>query len=166
MINNLVSTITLKGIIDEDFVNYRVPSMVLMFPHCDFKCETNGSHFCQNSSLVNEKDITVTIHSIYKRYIGNGITQAVVLQGMDPMDSWEELNSLLFEFRISESCFDDIVIYTGYNKEEIVDKVDYISKMYSNIIIKYGRYIPGQQPHYDEVLGVNLASDNQYAERI
>ena len=37
---------------------------------------------------------------------------------------------------------------------------------YKNIIIKYGRYIPNQTPHRDEVLGVNLASDNQYAERI
>ena len=37
---------------------------------------------------------------------------------------------------------------------------------FTNIIIKFGRYIPNQKPHYDEVLGVNLASDNQYAERI
>ena len=37
---------------------------------------------------------------------------------------------------------------------------------FKNIIIKYGRYIPDQEPHYDEVLGVNLASDNQYAERL
>jgi hypothetical protein len=37
---------------------------------------------------------------------------------------------------------------------------------YKNIIIKYGRYIPNQTPHYDEVLGVYLASDNQYAVRI
>ena len=28
----------LKGIIDEDFVNYKVPCMVLEFPYCDFKC--------------------------------------------------------------------------------------------------------------------------------
>ena len=34
------------------------------------------------------------------------------------------------------------------------------------IIIKYGRFIPNQQKHYDEILGVYLASDNQYAEKI
>ena len=34
-----MSEIILKGIIDEDFVNYRVPSMTLMFPKCSFKCE-------------------------------------------------------------------------------------------------------------------------------
>jgi len=35
-----------------------------------------------------------------------------------------------------------------------------------NIIIKYGRFIPDKEKHYDEVLGIYLASDNQYAERI
>jgi hypothetical protein len=39
-------------------------------------------------------------------------------------------------------------------------------KSFSNIIIKFGRFIPNQEPHYDEVLGVKLASDNQYARRI
>ena len=28
------------------------------------------------------------------------------------------------------------------------------------------RFIPNQKPHFDEVLGVVLASENQYAERI
>jgi hypothetical protein len=35
-----------------------------------------------------------------------------------------------------------------------------------NIIIKYGRYIPNQASHYDNVLGVYLASNNQFAEKI
>ena len=60
---------------------------------------------------------------------------------------------------------DDIVIYTGYTEEEVADKV-YLLDLFPNIIIKYGRYIPGQEPHYDEVLGVKLASDNQYAKKI
>jgi hypothetical protein len=32
-----------------------------------------------------------------------------------------------------------------------------------NIIVKFGRYRPNQEPHFDKVLGVELASDNQYA---
>ena len=60
---------------------------------------------------------------------------------------------------------DQNACYTGYNKEEILDKLDII-KSYQNIIIKYGRYIPGQKKHFDSELGVYLASDNQYAERI
>ena len=39
-------------------------------------------------------------------------------------------------------------------------------KQFPNIIIKFGRFIPNQQSHYDEVLGINLASDNQYAKKI
>ena len=35
-----------------------------------------------------------------------------------------------------------------------------------NIIIKFGRFVPMQQPHFDPILGVNLASDNQYAKQI
>ena len=49
--------------------------------------------------------------------------------------------------------------------DEILSKIEDLLK-FSNIIIKFGRYIPGQKPHYDEILGVNLASDNQYAEVI
>ena len=28
-----------KGIIFEDFVNYKKPSMVIEMPYCDFKCD-------------------------------------------------------------------------------------------------------------------------------
>lgn len=160
---DLTESITLCGIIDEDFVNYKEPSMSLMFPNCTFKC---GEENCQNRELVNESQHRVKISDLYNRYINNPITGAIVLQGMEPMDSWEEVNSLLFHFRIHEGCFDTIVIYTGYDEDEITAYVDYIRKMYSNVIIKFGRYIPGQEPHYDETLGVNLASDNQYAKLI
>ena len=57
---------------------------------------------------------------------------------------------------------DPIVIYTGYTEDEVKEKFSPIY-LYENIIIKYGRYIPNQKSHYDEILGVNLASDNQYA---
>ena len=158
--------ITLKGIVDEDFVNFKVPSMTIMFPYCNFKCEIGDSNYCHNSSLIYEPNIKVSIKDIYRRYINNPISEAIVCQGLEPFDSWNDLDELLFHFRIHESCFDDIVIYTGYNANEIADKIQYIKKMYSNIIIKFGRFIPNQEPHYDEVLGVMLASDNQYGEKI
>ena len=158
-----MSDIILKGIIDEDFVNYKVPSMSLIFPHCSFKC---GKEFCQNYQLRNEPNISISLDSLYKRYIENPITEAIVCQGLEPFDSWEELNDLMFHFRIHESCFDDIVIYTGYDKNEIIDKIEYIGKMYSNIIIKFGRFVPDQKSHFDKILGVKLSSLNQYAEKI
>ena len=62
-------------------------------------------------------------------------------------------------------CSDDIVIYTGYNFDEIRYQVLTL-KQFENIIIKFGRYLPDQDSHFDEVLGVSLASNNQYGEKI
>ena len=53
-----------------------------------------------------------------------------------------------------------------YDKEEeIKNQLQYL-RAYRNIIVKFGRFVPNQQSHYDETLGVYLASDNQYAKRI
>jgi hypothetical protein len=79
------------------------------------------------------------------------------------MDSAEDVIQLTKLFR--DYTNDPIIIWTGYNENEIEHLVQ-ILKHYKNIIIKFGRYIPDQKPHYDEILGVNLASDNQYAEVI
>ena len=61
---------------------------------------------------------------------------------------------------------------TRYKTIKIID-FDNIDKnifkainQYTNIIVKWGRFIKGQNLHYDRILGVNLASDNQYAEKI
>ena len=151
----------IKGLISEDFVNYKKPAMTIMFPHCNgFKC---GAEYCQNSPLSKAEDIEMDISNIVIRYLNNPITESVVMQGLEPFDSWNDLIKLVDCLRRSTN--DDIVIYTGYYKEEIADKIALLSK-YKNIIIKYGRYIPDQKKHYDEVLGVYLASSNQYAERI
>ena len=166
IITGISESVTVKGILDEDFVNYRVPSMTIMFPYCDFKCEIEGSNYCHNSSLINEPNIKISVKDIYQRYLNNPISEAIVCQGLEPFDSWSELNGLLFYFRIHEACTDTFVIYTGYTKEEIIDKVDYIKKMYNNVIIKFGRFIPYKEKHFDDVLGVMLASDNQYGEKI
>ena len=150
----------IKGLISEDFVNYKKPAMTIMFPRCTFKC---GEGYCQNSPLVKAEDIEMDISNIVIRYLNNPITESVVMQGLEPFDSWDDLIGLVGCLR--HSTDDDIVIYTGYYKEEIADKIALLSK-YKNIVIKYGRFTPNQEKHYDEVLGVWLASNNQYAERI
>ena len=150
----------IKGLISEDFVNYKKPAMTIMFPCCNFKC---GTEYCQNRPLAKTENIEFDISDIVIRYLNNPITESVVMQGLEPFDSWNDLIEFVKQLR--ESTDDDIVIYTGYYKEEIADKIALLSK-YKNIIIKYGRYIPNQEKHYDEVLGVYLASSNQYAERI
>lgn len=151
------------GVIDEDFINYKKPSMVIEFPFCDFKCEKDcGEAVCQNSPLVNHPIIEVSADVLARRYVQNPITSAVVFQGLEPLDSMDDIVSFLAALR--RYTQDDVVIYTGYNKAEIADKLTRIIP-FGNVVMKYGRFVPHQTPHYDEVLGVKLASDNQYAER-
>ena len=170
----------IKGLVDEDFVNYKLPSMYIATATCSFKCDKEyGQPICQNSGLVHQPDIEICEDDIVLRYLRNPITKAIVFGGLEPMDSFDELLDFIhycreswFEDRsfrggayITSHIMDDIVIYTGYNKDEIADKIDQL-KQYPNIVVKFGRYIPNQKKHYDEILGVYLASDNQFAERI
>ena len=156
----------LKGLIDEDFVNYKKPAMVLEFPYCSFKCDKEcGRQVCQNSDLATAPAVNIDIYELIIRYLQNPISEAIVCQGLEPFDSWDELKQFIIAVRMKTK--DDIILYTGYTKEELKQK-HYLTflKKYDNIYIKYGRFIPDQDSHYDEVLGVKLASPNQYAERI
>lgn len=155
----------LKGIVDEDFANYKVPSMFIAFPKCSFKCEMeNKDCCCQNSVLAREKNIEVGVDTVARRYIHNEITRAIVCGGLDPMDSFDDLHGLINYIRRA-GVDDDIVIYTGYTEDEVRNEVE-VLRQYKNIVIKFGRFIPNGTKRYDEVLGVTLASDNQYAKRI
>ena len=154
-----------KEIRDEDFTNYKKPSMFIGFPTCTWKCEIEcGKKMCQNKSLATSKSIDMSYSSIVNRYLNNNITSAVVIGGLEPFDKWEDLCLLIHTFR--QYTQDDIVIYTGWYEQEIKDNVEYLRQNYDNIVIKFGRFIPNQNPHYDNTLGVFLASNNQYAERI
>ena len=154
-----------KEIRDEDFTSYKKPSMVIGFPSCTFKCEREcGQKMCQNSTLATAPDIEISVKDIVNRYLQNPITKSIIMAGLEPMDSWNDMVNLIDEFR--KHTEDDIVVYTGYTMDEICTKTYWLGNKYKNIIFKLGRFIPNQQPHYDEVLGVKLASNNQYAERI
>ena len=159
-------TIEVKGIIFEDFVNYKKPCMTLMMPKCSFKCDKeNGVQLCQNWELAAAPEQTVHINSLMRNYINNPITEAIVLQGLEPFDSLVDLYTVaaaLEDFQIT----DDFVIYTGYTREEITSQLKPLHNVPGHVIVKWGRYIPNQKPHYDSVLGVYLASDNQYGEII
>lgn len=63
------------------------------------------------------------------------------MQGLEPFDSWNDLKEFVQKLR--EYSNDDIVIYTGYNKDEVIEYVKELS-IYPNIIVKFGRYIPNQ----------------------
>ena len=154
----------IKGLIDEDFVNYKKPAMYIAFPSCTWKCEMDcGMRVCQNSTLAQSPNIEIETSKLVDRYLSNPITKAIVCGGLEPLDTRRDLKIFVAEFR--HKTDDDIVIYTGYKEDEVQNQLAYL-RPYRNIIVKFGRFIPNQEPHYDEVLGVKLASDNQYARRI
>ena len=154
----------IKGIIDEDFINYKKPSMTIEFPYCSFKCDKEcGQQVCQNSALVNEPNISVSVYKIIDRYLNNPITKAVVCQGLEPFDSKDDLYVFIDRFR--RRTDDPIIIYTGYTEEELKDELP-ILEQFENIIIKFGRFIPNSLHKFDDILGVELASNNQYAKFI
>lgn len=154
----------LKSIVDEDICNYKKTSLFIAFPYCTFKCEKDcGIQCCQNSPLVKALNIEFPVENIVNRYITNPLTHAIVCGGLEPLDSFDDL--ITFIDLLRQKTDDDVVIYTGYYKSEILDKIEKLQN-YKNIIMKYGRYVPGQESHYDELLGIKLANKEQYAEKI
>lgn len=157
----------IKDIKDEDFANYKKPSMFVIMPHCSFKCDKeNGCNLCQNSHLAQEPDRKYTTDGMIVRYLTNPLTKAIVFGGLEPFDSAEELDYFIYLLRNRYYCKDDVVIYTGYTEEEL-DSNPYFQSIIQNgnVVIKFGRFRPDRQPYYNEVLGVKLASDNQHARR-
>lgn len=154
----------IKYIVDEDFVNYKKCSMFIGFPHCTFKCNKDcGKIVCQNYLLDKDKNISMHTEEIVKRYINNNISESIVIGGLEPFDDFDDLLLLVDMFR--QKTQDDIVIYTGYNEDEVEDKIEQLKK-YNNIIVKFGRFVPDSMPRYEDLLCVTLASNNQYAKRI
>ena len=156
----------IKGIVEEDFSNYILPTMTIASARCSFKCdELNGCQICQNWELANMPDIEISNEKLIKKYINNPITKAICFGGLDILDQFSELISFIKDFR--EVSKDLIIIYTGYthNEAELCGQLE-ILKSFDNIIVKWGRFIMNQPHRFDSILGVELASPNQYAERI
>ena len=158
--------IRLKGIMDENFQDYKKTSMMLITCICDWKCLVEKGldiSICQNSTLASQKTIDVPIDVIIDRYLSNTITSAIVIGGLEPFLQFDEIIDFVQQLRVKST--DDIVIYTGYYGEEIQEYIGLLQE-YSNITIKFGRFKPNSGERYDEILGISLASDNQYAVEI
>jgi hypothetical protein len=156
-----------KNIVTEDFVNYKIPSMFIATCVCDWKCCIEQSldvSICQNHEIISQPDIDISPSKIYHMYITNNISNAIIFGGLEPILQFNEMLDVIKYFR-KNNINDMIIIYTGYYQNEIKEQIK-ILQNYKNIIIKFGRYQPNNKPHYDETLGVDLISDNQYAIKI
>lgn len=157
-----------KTIVDEDFVNYSKPSMFIGTISCGGKCCLEGGFplsVCQNDGWRGSAPIDIRDEVIVKRYLQNQITHAIVLGGLEPMEQSDEVLALIKTLREDFDCHDDVVIYTGYYPDEVTAILDKL-QAFDNIVVKFGRYVPDMKSRFDDVLGVNLVSDNQYAVRI
>lgn len=157
-----------KNIMFDDVVNYKETSMFIGTCFCDWKCcKEIGADIClcQNSPAYCLKIKEIDNEKLVRKYLKLGTMHAVVLGGFEPMwnNTWEETLEFLKCFR--EATLDTIVIYTGYHEDEVKDKVEQLKEL-GNVIVKFGRYRPNQQPHHDDVLGVDLANDEQHAVKI
>lgn len=171
-----------KGIVDEDFVQYKKPSMFIIMPNCSFKCDKEcGKPVCQNSDLAAAPIIDINSVELVDRFYNNPITEAVIFGGLEPFDSFDEMHELISILWEIYNCAygikkaPDIVIYTGYYPVEIEDKLKMLKFCKNsdlridkdmNIIIKFGRFIPNSTPIHDDLLGVDLASCNQKAMKL
>lgn len=155
-----------RDIISEDFVNYKEPCMFISMGFCNWKCCTEQGldiSICQNSEVANSPEIDIDNEKIIDMYVNNPITKAIVIGGLEPFTYTYAMYKFISQLR--EVSNDPVIIYTGYYPEELYEELSQYIK-FDNIIIKFGRFIPNQEKHIDPTLGVELASDNQYAEEL
>ena len=154
----------IKGLTDEDFVNYKYPSMFIAVGNCDWKCCIEGGFdisVCHNSPLAHAPEYDINIDFLYNNYINNPITQAIVIGGLEPFTRFNDIYELIKYFR-DNNCNDTFIIYTGYYPYEILKELKLLNE-FDNIIIKFGRYKQNTPSKFDEILGIELSSNNQYA---
>ena len=166
----------LRTLLDEDFVNYKDCNMFICMPYCDFKCNQEvGREVCQNAALMSHPMMEINDDELIKRYLNNSLSKAIVFGGLEPfyhgkhINSPVEMTNFISKLRLKYKCSDMVVIYSGYSEDELGDYIKNFRsepEIYYNIIIKFGRYIPGKPSRFDDLLSITLASNNQYAKMI
>lgn len=165
----------IKYLIDEDFINYKKPLMFIGTSYCDFKCNKEcGKEVCQNQDLLTEPSIEISIEEIYERFISNPLTEAILFGGLEPFFLTEDILQYfdLIKFFCDNKKEVDLIFYTGYYPKEIISilrglhAINISNGNYCNIIVKFGRFIPDYPCRHDDLLGITLASNNQFAMRL
>lgn len=147
-----------KTILPEDYVNYKKPALFISSSRCDGNCPN-----CQNQFLKDQTTLNIDNKRLVKLFIDNPLTEAIVLAGLDPFASFEDTLEFYKELR-KESPTTTVVIYTGQYPTQLEREINSLVSIGGPLIIKFGDYREGDKPHFDELLGIELASDNQYAE--
>lgn len=142
----------------ENFTDYNKISMYIFGTTCRLNCR-NCFHDHTRSYAnkeVNEEELADYI-------LSNKLVKAVLFSGLNWLDQIDDLISFISIFR--QKSNNDVVIYTGYTEDESFEYIKRLKK-FDNIIIKFGRYVPGTEQIFDSTLGITLNSNNQYAKKI
>lgn len=87
-----------KSIVDEDFVNYRKPSMFIGTISCGGKCCYEADlplSVCQNDGWRKSAPIFLDDGDLCLRYLQNEITSAIVFGGLEPFEQADEVRRVL-----------------------------------------------------------------------
>lgn len=156
-----------RTIVTEDFTNYKEPAMFIGCIKCDGKCCREGSFplsTCINNDWKDTDIIDMDDNEIIRLYMSNPITHAIVFGLLEPFLQFEEVYAFVKLLRKQYGIEDTVIIYTGYKEREIGRMAKSLFDL-GNVIIKFGRFVPNAEHHFDATLGVELASPNQYAKR-
>jgi pyruvate-formate lyase-activating enzyme len=140
--------------------------MLIATHSCDYKCLIEKNlplDVCQNSHLSMCETKSEEIELLIKRFNDNKLSDCIIFAGLEPMLQFKEILNFIKEFRKKNN--EDVIIYTGYYENEVLDKLNILSN-YKNIIVKFGRYDASLSSIFDNILNVELISNNQYAKKI
>lgn len=153
--------IRLKDVV-EVFQDYKKSALLLCCISCDWKCciEAGISNdVCQNHNIAKQGEARLPFDVILNR-VNSSLTDAIIFGGLEPLLQTKEVCGLI-EYLRECGVKKDILVYTGYYLEEIDSGVlERLKKCH--VILKCGRYIPNKPKKFDKILGITLASDNQY----
>ena len=82
--------------------------MFIGFPTCSFKCCKEGNfpvEVCQNCSLAKANGVDVSPEHIVDRFLSNPITSAIVIGGMEPFDSVQDLITLVHPYNFDSISY-------------------------------------------------------------
>lgn len=154
--------IRLKDIV-EVFQDYKKSALLLCCISCDWKCCIEAGidvSVCQNHNIIKQREVYLPFDVILNK-VNLSITDSIIFGGLEPLLQSDEVCGLI-EYLREQGVKKDILVYTGYYIEEIDKEV--IKRLKNcHVILKCGRYIPNKPKKFDKILGITLASDNQYS---
>lgn len=160
----------------DDITDYKETSLLLCFPHCSGKCTgCHSQHLITKYQEHPEEIKNYPLISICKLYNQLDTHSAIVMAGLEPLDSLEDVLSVIQCITAICDKHTTFVIYTGYNKQEytqkfekkIVDTLINFNDIYSklnDLVVKVGRYDKtdsSDSGYFNYTLGVKLATSNQ-----